>query len=627
MGKRRRWIGMVGLALAVSLVAAACGGGGGGGGSAGTSSGSVQKGGVFRTALDDFGFTNAFDPTGEYLASAITMYQALTRTLINYKHVAGPAGNKLYPDLAQAMPTVSSDGLTYTFKLKSGLKFGPPVNRAITSKDVEYAFERINTAPLVAQYGQYYFGTIKGMDGKAKSPQPISGIETPDDSTIIFHLTKPTGDFLYRVSMPATAPIPQEVAKCFTKAGDYGRYVISSGPYMLKGSDQLNSSSCSAMKPISGFDPTKKLNLVRNPNYDQSNDDLRTNNVDGVQVTIDTNLNDIFNKVESGSLDASFINQPPKPILQQYLTQPAKKNLIHFDSGDRTWYITMNMTTAPFDDIHVRKAANLIMDKAAMLQAWGGPSFGQIATHIMPPIVVNNQLTQSYDPYNTPGFHGDLAKAQAEMKQSKYDANKDGTCDAPACKNLVMINRNVTPWTDLEPVVVNSLGKIGIQVKPRELASSAAYTTIQTVKNNIPIALNAGWGKDFADPYTFAGPLFAGTSIIATGNTNYSLLGLTPSKAGSVGAKIPAGGSIPNVDTDINACEKVPATDPSRTTCWTSLDRKVMETAVPWVPFLWANSPTLTNPSLTHYEFDQFSGYISMTEIAVNNKINASTVS
>src|SRR6266571_3946859 len=279
MGKRRRLFGMVGLAIA-----AACGGGGGGGG--GGQTGGVQKGGVLRTALDDFGFTDAFDPTGEYLASAFTMYQALGRTLVNYKHIAGPPGNKLYPDLATALPTLSSDGLTYTFKLKSGVKFGPPVNRAITSKDIEYAFERINTAPLVAQYGQYYYGVIKGMDGKAPAPAPISGIETPDDTTIVFHLTKPTGDFLYRLSMAATAPIPQEVAKCFTKAGDYGRFVISSGPYMLKGSDKLNTSSCDAMKPISGFDPSKQITMVRNPNYVQSTDNLRTNNVDGIHVAI-----------------------------------------------------------------------------------------------------------------------------------------------------------------------------------------------------------------------------------------------------------------------------------------------------------------------------------------------------
>jgi peptide/nickel transport system substrate-binding protein len=367
--------------------------------------------------------------------------------------------------------------------------------------------------------------------------------------------------------------------------------------------------------------------MVRNPAYDQSTDNLRTNNVDGISVTIDTNVNDIFNKVQSGALDTSFVNQPPKTILQQYLTQPAKKNLIHFNPGDVTTYITMNWATPPFDDIHVRKAVNLIMDKGAMLQAWGGPSFGQIATHITPPIVLNNQLTQSYDPYATPDFHGDLGKAQAEMKQSKYDTKKTGTCDAPACKNLVMINRNVTPWTDLEPVVVSSLGKIGIQVKPRELATSAAYTTIQTVKNKIPIALNAGWGKDYADASTFFIPLMAGTSIIPTGNTNYALVGLTSSQAGGLGISVPAGASIPNLDTDIDSCEKVPATDPSRNTCWANLDKKTMEQAVPWIPYLWTNQPTVTNASLTHFEFDQFSGYLSMTEVAVNNKISASTLS
>jgi peptide/nickel transport system substrate-binding protein len=365
--------------------------------------------------------------------------------------------------------------------------------------------------------------------------------------------------------------------------------------------------------------------MVRNPNYAQNTDDLRTNNVDGISVTIDTNINDIFNKVQQGTLDASFTNQPPKPILQQYLTQPDKKKLIHFDSGDRTWYIFMNSTQPPFDDIHVRKAANLIMDKAAMLQAWGGPSFGQIATHITPPIVLNDQLKQDYDPYATPGFHGDLAKAQAEMKQSKYDTNKDGTCDGPQCKNLVMVNRNVTPWTDLEPVVVSSLNKIGISVKPRELATSAAYTTIQTVKNNIPIGLNAGWGKDYADASTFYIPLMAGTSIIPSGNTNYSLLGLTQSQAGDLGIKFPAT-PPPNLDADVDNCEKIPATDPNRVTCWANLDRKTMEQAVPWVPYLWANNPTVTSSSVTHYEFDQFSGYLSMTEFAVNNKLSASSL-
>jgi peptide/nickel transport system substrate-binding protein len=150
VGMGRRRLGLVGFLLAVALVAAACsnGGGGGGGGSTATQ---AQRGGVFRTALDDFGLTDGFDPTGEYVSIAFNSFNALLRTLVATKHIGGTEGNKLYPDLATAMPTISSDGLTYSFKLKPNIKFGPPVNRVITSKDVEYAFERINTASLVAQ--------------------------------------------------------------------------------------------------------------------------------------------------------------------------------------------------------------------------------------------------------------------------------------------------------------------------------------------------------------------------------------------------------------------------------------------------------------------------------------------
>jgi peptide/nickel transport system substrate-binding protein len=622
MGKRRQQARLVGLALALALVAAACGGGDDEGGGSSGQQATPQKGGVLRTAISDFGFTNGFDPTGEYVAVAIGLYGAMERTLMGYKHVADAAGNELVPDLASAPPEISSDGLKYTFKLKSGVKWAPPLNRDVTSKDVAYAFQRINTAPLVAQYGFWYYGVVKGMDGKAKSAdEKVSGIETPDDSTIIFNLEKPTGDFLYRISMPAAAPIPEEVAKCFKKAGDYGRYVMSNASYMIQGADKLDISSCSAMKPISGFDPSKQLTLVRNPNYDQATDTTRANYVDGITVAVDTNVDDIFSRVQAGDLDSSIADQPPKPVLQQYLTDQAKKPFLHSNSGDRTWYVTMNWITPPFDDIHVRKAANWVMDKAGILQAWGGSTFGDIATHNIPPIVLGDTLGSDYNPYPSDGNRGDEAKAKEEMKQSKYDSNKDGVCDAKECSDLVMINRNTPVYADSEAVVVSSLEKIGIKVKPRELASSAAYTTIQTVKNKIPIALNAGWGKDFADAVSFVLPLFDGRSIIPTGNTNYPLVGLTADQAKNLGVSIPAGVTIPSVDADVDACQKIPATQADqRNECFANIDKKLMEEVAPWVPYLWAKNITVTGSTVTKWEFDQFSGYLSYTQMAVNNK-------
>jgi peptide/nickel transport system substrate-binding protein len=614
MGKRRQRLRLVGLALAVAMVAAACGGGDEGGGG-GQQAPAAQKGGVLRTATTDFGFTNGFDPTGEYLGSAFTLYGALLRTLVTYKHVAGAAGNELVPDLATEVAQPADNGLTYTYKLKPNVKYAPPLDRAVTSKDIAYAFQRINTQPLAAQYGVYYFGVIEGMDGKAKSAATkISGIETPDDQTIIFRLTRATGDFNFRLAMSATAAIPEEVAKCHTKAGDYGRYLISSGPYMIQGSDQLDVSSCKAQKPISGFDPSKKLYLVRNPSYDQASDTLRGNYVDGIKIDVNTNLDDIFNKVDTGSLDANFTDDPPPTVLRRYSTDATKKQQLHVNGGDRTWYITMNWATPPFDDLHVRKAASYVMDKQGLLRAWGGTIAGDIATHIMPPVVLANKLGADYNPYPF-----DEAKAKEEMKQSKYDSDKDGVCDAPACSNLVMINRNVAPWTTMEPVVVSSLEKIGIKVKARELASSAAYTTVQTVKNLIPIALNVGWGKDYADPYSFAGVLFSTEAIIPTGNTNYPLVSLTPEKAAELGIPYPSGVQIPNVTADIDTCQELTDFD-QRITCFADLDKKLMEQAVAWIPFLWNKVVYITAPSVTHYEFDQFSTEVSFTQVAVSNR-------
>ena len=170
------------------------------------------------------------------------------------------------PDLAADLPEVSEDGLTYTFTLKDGIMFGPPVSREITSKDFKYEFDRLANPDIGAFGYPLYYEVIKGFkevaDGKAKA---VSGIETPDDKTIVFHLTKPAGDFLYRLAMAAAGPIPEEVAGCFKKAGDYGRYVITSGPYMIEGSDKLDISSCKTMKPISGLQPRQAADLRPQP--------------------------------------------------------------------------------------------------------------------------------------------------------------------------------------------------------------------------------------------------------------------------------------------------------------------------------------------------------------------------
>ncbi|MGZ4153231.1 MAG: ABC transporter substrate-binding protein, partial [Actinomycetota bacterium] len=357
MGRRSIGPRLLALAAITAVVVAAC-----------TSSPSkktptasaaaVERGGVYRVGVTSFGNTDGLDPTGEYGIPGWGVLDALDRTLVTFKLAPGQAGTTLVPDLATEVPQPTDGGLTYTFHLKPGIKFGPPLDRPITSKDVEYAFERLNTKPLVAEYGFYYDGVIQGMTGDAAAPSPISGIDTPNDSTVVFHLTQPTGDFLYRLTLPATTPMPPEVAGCFTTAGGYGRDLVASGPYTIAGSKDVDASSCAAIKPMSGFDPARFLTLVRNPDYDPATDTSsgRKAYVDAVQITIDSSIADIFEKVQSGSLDASWYDLPPATVLQRYLNDASLKGSVHAFENGNVQFIAMNLAVPPFDDVHVRKA-------------------------------------------------------------------------------------------------------------------------------------------------------------------------------------------------------------------------------------------------------------------------------
>jgi peptide/nickel transport system substrate-binding protein len=574
-------------------------------------------GGTIRADWESaFGFTNNLDPTGEYLGEAFMLFQATSRTLLGYRHVAGAPGNELIPDLAVDQPVISDDGLTWTFTLKDGIKFGPPLSREITSRDVAYAFERIGTQQLAAQYGFYYYDTIAGMrefyDGEADS---ISGIETPDDKTIVFTLTAPRGDFGYLVGMPAATPIPEEIASCFVNPGDYGRFLISSGPYMIEGSDALDLAafaSCdtaqplSGLTPISGYEPDQILNLVRNPDYDPTTDtpEARSNLVDRFEFTVNTNTDDIFAKVEAGELDFEVATEPPQ-VLQQW----ADSDRLNINIGDRTWYLTMNLTQPPFDDIHVRKAVNLVMDKEALRQAWGGPISGPIATHIIPDPVLADALV-GYDPYPGP----DLDAAKAEMAQSKYDTDGDGVCDAPECAEVLMIADKRGIDDLMVPVVEEALLGIGIQLVTRQ--NTNAYTIIQTVNKNVPISSRPGWGKDYADASTFFDPLFTGAFIIPEGNTNYSLVGITAEQAAGFGGFNGNAEGVPSIDADLKACQGT--LNEERIACYAGIDQKLMEEVVPWVPYLWSNSIDLIGPAVNAYQFDQFSGNAALVHMGVD---------
>ena len=540
----------------------------------------------------------------------------LMRPLMNYRHVAGDAGNEVIPDLAARMPEISQDGLTYEFTLRRGVRFGPPLDREVTSRDVAYALERVATPSLGARYGFYFMSAIEGMSDYASGQaSSISGIETPDDDTIVFHLLQPTGDFLKRLAMPAAAPIPEEVGGCFTEPG-YGRYLVATGPYMIKGSDSIGT-ECDDLEPAAGFAPNRRLTLVRNPNFDFSTDDptIRSARFQRYELTVESDISKIYRRAEAGTIDIAP-GGPGLDVIRRYTSRASLRNNLHVESGDRLWYISMNLTQPPFDDVHVRRAANFVMDKDFLVRTWGGSLQGSVATHVLPDDMLDGAL-EGFDPYRSRHHAGDVRRAAQEMRLSRYDRNDDGLCDADACRDVVHVARSSPPWSEMTGIIESSLRKIGIELDTRP--NDDAYSVIQKVPNDIPITSAPGWVKDYPDPFSFIGFLFDGRNIRKPANTNYAMVGLTEELAEDL--RIPAPDPpVPSIDAGIDRCA---ATLPSRerTKCWAELDKSLMTKVVPWIPYLAANKLVITSDAISPYEFDQFSGEISFAHIGIDRSL------
>jgi peptide/nickel transport system substrate-binding protein len=619
-----RILKVVGVVAVLGLVAAACGGNDNAAttGPTGTSgaTGADLSGGTLRMAqLADV--SAAFDPQKEYYSVTWEYYRCcLLRTLMSYKGVpTDQGGAEIFPDLAASEPTISDDQLTWTFTLKDGIKYGDPfADVEITAQDFIRALEReANPKANIGGYS-FYYSVIKGFDdfadGKADS---IAGLSAPDDKTLIIKLTAPTGDLGYRFAMGATAPIPpmgnQPAGVAEGHDKDYGRFLVASGPYEFEGSDQLDFSvDAKDQSPVSGYVPGRQIILVRNPGWDPATDDLRKAYPDRIETSLGGDNDDLYNKVAANALDFVVDGVPPAEKIREYETNPDLQDRFHAYFSDAVRYVSFNLAVPPFDDVHVRKALNWALDKAGMRQLRGGPTTGDIAGHIWVDSLENNLLAD-YNPYATPNDAGDMDKAKAEMAQSAYDSNQDGVCDDPVCDGVVAITDREDPYPKQAALMGPIFEELGIKMDVKQLERTTMYNKCNDANSHHAICLGPAWGKDYADGYTFGGPLFD-----SSGNwpscCNYDLLGASAKELSDWGYDVT---SVPSVDAKVDECSA--AEGDVRFQCWADLDKQLMEEIVPWIPYLFDKNNDIISESVVNYSFDQFAGLAAFDQMAVTS--------
>ncbi len=187
-----------------------------------------------------------FDPAAAHDLYSGTVEQAIFETLLTYDYLARPA--KLVPMAAEAMPQVSADGRTYTFKVRKGIYFTPDpafkgARRELVADDFAFSLKRLVDPSIHSPWGWLVEGKIVGLDAEAAKAKKsgkfdynakIAGLEVVDRYTLRINLTQPDFNMSYVLAHEPTGAVAKEVVAAY---GDEGGRIMSNpvgtGAYML----------------------------------------------------------------------------------------------------------------------------------------------------------------------------------------------------------------------------------------------------------------------------------------------------------------------------------------------------------------------------------------------------------
>jgi len=565
--------------------------------------------GAFGRFVDPAGDPGALDPHRDWPAPYDTFELfrcCLARNLLSTNgRPVDQGGSHLHPDVAASAPEISADGLAWTFRLRTGLYYAPPLQDVeITAHDFIRSFHRLMAPEWADEYWPSLFEDVVGAaEYRSGSASSIAGLSSPDAQTLVIRLTKPVGDLAPRLATTAFVPIPPSPRDPQAPFGiatghddEFGRFVVSSGPYMIEGTPALDFSlPPEDQPPLAGLVPGQSVTLVPNPSWDPAGDPLRAALPGRIEIQVLPTLEEGIARIHAATADI-LINSAADPPIPDDVVAAVRANpnlgRVFIYEGGTLVGLTMKTALAPFDDIAVRRAVNHVVNKAAALDAIGGPLRHRVAYHIAPDSMEDNLLLD-YRPYGSPDGTGDLEAAKAQMAQSKYDKNEDGICDEAACQNVVVAIGS----PDLEQSVRDDLGRIGITLAEESVDDLFEAYTDPTVK--VALYIPQGWGRDYLSASNFfIGQFYSPVALAENGNA--SLVGASPEQLSDWGYDT---ADVPNVDARIEAC--IPLTGAAQFECWAGLDQYMMENVASFVPLGEGVQPILTSSRVTEYSWDE----------------------
>ena len=449
----------------------------------------AHRGGTMRIVAHSAAGT--VDPMINYTLQYWQIYQGLYDGLLAFKKAPGADGFTKVPDLAEAMPVVSNDGKTYTFKLRKGIKFSN--GQELTTKDVVASFQRIFKVSSPTAGG--FYSVIVGADACLKTPATctLDGGVVADEAagTVVINLTRPDAEFFDKLALPHASILPADAP-----VTDVGSAPISgTGAYY-----------------ISAYDPNKGMTMARNPNFKMWSEDAQPDGYPDV-IQYDVGLTDEaqVTAVQNGEADWMF-DQVPTDRLGEVGTKFQKQ--VFLTPLTAWWYAPMNTNLAPFDNIKARQAVNFAIDRSALVKLFGGPALASPVCQVLPPGFPGHV---DYCPYTKdPG-----AKWSApDLEKAKQLVEESGTKGA----KVTIIAEDSAVSKSIGTYMQSVLSDIGYVVDVKPISTNIQFTYIQNTNNKVQMSITQ-WYQDYPAASDFLNILFGCASFNPGSDSSINITG------------------------------------------------------------------------------------------------------
>ena len=376
--------------------------------------------------------------------------------------VDADGNSKIVPSLAESWD-ISDDGLEYTFHLRQGVKFHN--GNDFTAEDVAYTFHRMLT--VEGGVKTEFIDQIKGADELlAGETDTLEGVEVVDDYTIKVTLKEPFAGFLASISSPGVSIYDSEATEV---AGDQ----FGMDPAVTVGTGPFEFASWSF---------NNQLVLTRNEDYWKG-----ASGLPGVVIKIIPDTETQSMMFESGELDILDLDYAADSVDRFTETYPDQ-----IVQGPRVGivYFTMNFNKEPFQDVRVRKAVQMSIDRQAILDAlYGG----------------RGQVEQGIFPHGLIGFNPDQEEIKYDPEAAKALLAEAGYADGFDMEIAADSSASDTMTMALE-IVSDQLAEVGIRAEIKNYDES---TWLETRKSGELGSFMSTWSADYNDPdnfiYTFFG--------------------------------------------------------------------------------------------------------------------------